>query len=150
MNLEVSDRLALTDLVHRYAAGVDDRELDSVVELFTEEGQLVLPDPPGRLEPVSVHRGHDAILSALSSLDSLIRTEHMIVGEVYTPEGAAAARGRVTCVAHHWSRSDEDIVDLVWHIRYDDHYERTPSGWRITHRRLTLNAIETGTARRLR
>ena len=32
MPLTVADRLALTDLVHRYAAAVDDRRFDDVVE----------------------------------------------------------------------------------------------------------------------
>ena len=52
MPLTVADRLALTDLVHRYAAAVDDRRFDDVVELFTSTAELVLPDPPRSLDPV--------------------------------------------------------------------------------------------------
>ena len=52
MKMSVADRLALTDLVHLYAAAVDDRRFDDVVELFTDTAELRLPDPPQHLEPV--------------------------------------------------------------------------------------------------
>ena len=35
-----ADRAALSDLVHRYAAGVDDRQFDSVAKLFTDTAEL--------------------------------------------------------------------------------------------------------------
>jgi hypothetical protein len=39
---------------------------------------------------------------------------------------------------------------VVWHLRYDDEYALTDSGWRISRRALTINAIETRPVRRLR
>ena len=39
---------------------------------------------------------------------------------------------------------------MVWHLRYDDEYRLTDAGWRIGRRALTVNAIETRPARRLR
>jgi hypothetical protein len=42
------------------------------------------------------------------------------------------------------------VTDLVWHLRYDDEYLRTASGWRIHGRALTINAVETRPVRRLR
>ena len=53
-------------------------------------------------------------------------------------------------IAHHWTRSGDQVTDLVWHLRYDDEYLRTPAGWRIHGRKLTINAIETRSVRRLR
>lgn len=151
MTLTASDRLALTDLVHLYAATVDDRRFRDVLELFTETAELRLPDPPGRLEPVLVHRGRDGVRAAMAALTAIDRTEHAIVGEVYAggtePDYAL---GRITCIAHHWTRRADQVTDLVWHLRYDDEYLRTASGWRIHGRALTINAIETRPARRLR
>ena len=83
MTLSAADRAALSDLVHRYAAGVDDRQFDSVVELFTEDAELILPDPPTTLEPVHRHRGRAEISAAIAAVAAIIRTEHAIVGEVY-------------------------------------------------------------------
>ena len=151
MSLSPSDRLALTDLVHLYASAVDDRRFDDVLELFTETAELRLPDPPRSLEPVRRHHGHDGVRSAMSALAGMTRTEHAIVGEVYaTGDNADYALGRITCIAHHWSTASDQITDLVWHLRYDDEYMRTRTGWRIHGRALTINAIEVRPVRRLR
>jgi hypothetical protein len=151
MTFGLEDRIALADVVHGYAAWVDDRRFDDAAGLFTESAELTLPDPPRLLDPVIVHRGRGAIRAALGAVAAVTRTEHAIVGEVYRGESADAATGRVTCVAHHWSRGDDAVVaDVVWHVRYDDGYVRTPSGWRIRARALTINAIETRPVRRLR
>ena len=151
MSLGISDRLAIADLVHLYAAAVDDRRFDDVLELFTHTAELRLPDPPRSLEPVRSHHGRDGVRAAMAALAGVARTEHAIVGEVYAAgERADDALGRITCIAHHWTSSDGQITDLVWHLRYDDEYVRTPSGWRIHGRALTINAIETRPVRRLR
>lgn len=155
MTLPASDHSALRDLVHRYAAGVDDHEFDSVTILFTEDAELSVPDPPDTLTPVHRHRGHLAIGAAVASVASVARTEHAIVGEVYDAGPQPdTARGRVACIAHHWTRREDqrrdEIIDVVWHLRYDDEYRRTEAGWRISCRTLTINAIETRPVRRLR
>jgi hypothetical protein len=141
----------VADLVHLYAAAVDDRRLGDVIELFTETAELRLPDPPRELEPVIVKRGRDGVRDAMEALRAVDRTEHAIVGEVYADgPGPGYALGRITCIAHHWTRSGDQVTDLVWHLRYDDEYLRTPAGWRIHGRKLTINAIETRPVRRLR
>jgi hypothetical protein len=149
--LGATDRAALTDLVHRYAAGVDDRQFDSVTALFTDTAELMLPEPPAALDPVHRHCGHAAIRTAIAAVAATIRTEHAIVGEVFDaglqPD---SARGRIVCVAHHWSQYGDQLTDVVWHLRCDDEYRRTDAGWRIAHRVLTINAIETRPVRRLR
>jgi hypothetical protein len=150
MTLTVADRSALTDLVHRYAAGVDDRQFDAVAKLFTATAELAVPDPPTALEPVHRHRGHTAIRAAVASVASVVRTEHAIVGEVYDiGPRPGIAHGRITCVAHHWSQDAGQLTDVVWHLRYDDEYRLTEAGWRIDRRVLTINAIETRPVRRL-
>ena len=85
MTLTIADRLALADLVHLYAAAVDDRRFDDVVELFTDTAELRLPDPPRSLEPVRHSRGRDGVRAAMAALAGVARTEHAIVGEVYAP-----------------------------------------------------------------
>jgi hypothetical protein len=152
MTLSAEDRAALSDLVHRYAARVDDRQFGYIAELFTDDAQLVLPDPPSALEPVLAHSGRTAIAEAVAVVASTIRTMHAIVGEVYD-DGARpdAARGRIACIAHHWVRHDDQLRDVTWHLRYADEYQRTPdAGWRIRRRELTIDAIDTRPARQVR
>ncbi|SEH79016.1 SnoaL-like domain-containing protein [Mycolicibacterium rutilum] len=151
MTLRIADRLAVADLVHLYASAVDDRRFDDVAELFTETAELRLPDPPRTLEPVRRHHGRDGVRTAMAALAAVTRTEHAIVGEVYAAaDEPDYALGRITCIAHHWTVSDGNPTDLVWHVRYDDEYLRTRAGWRIHGRALTINAIETRPLRRLR
>jgi SnoaL-like protein len=151
MTLPLADRLAVADLVHLYAAAVDDRRFGDVIELFTETAELRLPDPPHALDPVIVKQGKAGVDEAMAALQAVERTEHAIVGEVYAdgPEPGYAL-GRITCIAHHWTRTAEGVTDVVWHLRYDDEYLWIPAGWRIHGRRLTINAIETRPIRRLR
>jgi hypothetical protein len=149
MTLDAVDRLALSDLVHRYAAGMDDRRFEEVVALFANDATLSLPDPPRSLEPTAVHRGLGEIERAIGAVAAAVRTHHAVVGEVYTTE-PDGARGRISCIAHHWTRHDEKVTDVVWHLRYDDEYVRTETGWRFRGRTLTIDAIETRPVRRLR
>jgi SnoaL-like domain len=149
--LGATERAALSDLVHRYAAGIDDRKFDSVAILFTKGAELRLPDPPTTLEPVHQHRGHAAITAAITAVAATIRTQHTIAGEVYDAgPRLGTARGRIACVAHHWIQQEDQIRDVVWHLRYDDQYQRVDGEWRICGRALTINAIETRPARQVR
>ncbi|ORW91014.1 hypothetical protein AWB92_19365 [Mycobacterium sp. IEC1808] len=150
MTLSAADRAALSELVHRYAAHVDDRQFDSVATLFTATAELTVPDPPDALEPVHSHRGREAIGAAVAAVAAVTRTEHAIVGEVYDGTAHGTAAGRVACIAHHWSHRGDEVLDVVWHLRYDDEYRLTDAGWRISRRALSINAIETRPVRRLR
>jgi 3-phenylpropionate/cinnamic acid dioxygenase small subunit len=150
MTLSANDRTALSDLAHRYAANVDDRQFDSAAQLFMTTAELAVPEPPAALEPMRSHRGQEAIAVALAAVATVTRTEHAIVGEVYDEaDRPGAARGRIACIAHHWSQRGDEVVDVVWHLRYDDDYALTDAGWRISRRALTINAIEIRPVRRL-
>jgi hypothetical protein len=151
MTLNIYDRTALAELVHGYAAAIDDRRFDDAADLFTDTAELQLPDPPQFLEPIRHHTGREEIRSALEAVAAVLRTQHAIVGELYTGGGDANhAHGRIACEAHHWTQHGEGISDVVWHLRYDDEYVRTGPGWRIQLRALTINAIETRPMRRVR
>ena len=132
--LSVTDRAALSDLVHRYAANVDDRQFDSVAELFAPTAELTVPEPPAALRPVHSHRGRPAIAAAVAAVAQTERTQHAIVGEVYgvlSEEGPRPAPrcGRIACIAHHFSERADELIDVVWHLRYDDEYDApTPAG----------------------
>src|SRR6204780_1728972 len=79
VSLSVNERAALGDLVHRYAAGVDDRQFYSVTALFAADAELIVPEPPATLEPIHSHRGEQAIAAAVAAVTQVTRTEHAIV-----------------------------------------------------------------------
>ena len=137
--MTVDDRLALRDLVEHYALHVDRRALDDLVELFTADGVLVVPRPPDTLTPTHERRGRDAIRTAMSALERYAFTLHAVVGHVVdAADGAHAATGVVTCLAHHVL---EDRV-IVWGLHYDDDYVQDDGVWRFARRALTVDWIE--------
>jgi ketosteroid isomerase-like protein len=147
-SLDPADRHALHDLVHRYAAAVDDQDADAVTDLFTADATLVVPDPPGRLDAFVEHHGPDGVRAALAALGQFRRTVHEVTGVVIDPDGDGA-RGRISGVAHHYLERDGALTDIRWRLRYVDRYVRTRPGWRIARRAVTVLAIETSPARQV-
>ncbi len=152
MTLSADDRVALSDLVHRYAARVDDRQFDLAADLFMPDAELVLPDPPAILEPVRQQHGRVAIGAAIATVASTLRTQHAIVGQVFDADPRPGiARGRIACVAHHWVRHEEQTRDVTWYLRYEDEYQSTAGAqWRIRRRALMIEAIDTRPIRQVR
>ncbi|MFT4082131.1 MAG: nuclear transport factor 2 family protein [Nocardioides sp.] len=135
------------ELAQRYAAAIDEGDLDAAAGLFAEDAVLLLPEPPRELEPIHRHEGRQAIRQALSSVFDVRATIHELTGQVVDTD-AARASGRVSCVAHHYlddhDRPDrsETAIDLVWRVRYDDEYIHRGGRWLIAARALTVLAVE--------
>ncbi|WP_052583857.1 nuclear transport factor 2 family protein [Saccharomonospora iraqiensis] len=147
--LTTADRFALADLPARYARYVDDRRWQAALELFTDDAEFVLPDPPRTLAPTLVHRGHAGIADVLTALEAVPVTFHALVGEVVDagPEPGTAT-GTVACEAHHLlDPGPGDTTDLVWHLRYTDVYRRVGDTWLFTRRALRLAWAETRAVR---
>ncbi|GAA3093629.1 nuclear transport factor 2 family protein [Streptosporangium carneum] len=149
--LTAEDRGLLADLVARYALFADNQDIAALARLFTDDGVLVLPEPPKTLGPALTHTGHDEILRAMSSLERIPVTFHALVGQVFDagPEPLTAT-GTVACAAHHLTARAGEPSDLVWHLRYRDRYRREGGTWRIAHRAIQIDWIETRPVRRWR
>ncbi|MBE1530844.1 nuclear transport factor 2 family protein [Actinomadura algeriensis] len=147
--LTAGDRIDLRDLVARYALHADRRDLHALGGLFAPDATLVLPDPPADLGPVRTHTGRDAIVRALSTLNDVPVTSHELAGEVFDAEGETAT-GHVACVAHHITEHEGKLTDLAWHLHYTDAYIRQDGTWRIAHRALQIDWIETRPVRKAR
>lgn len=118
-------------LSHKYAAAVDARDWDAGAALFTEDGVLVVPDPPEHLGPTTSNEGRAEIRRALAMLEATDSTRHEVAG--------FDNNGRVECVAHHVMGNR--CID--WHLHYVDTYELTPEGWRIARRELHIDRLGT-------
>ena len=71
MTLGTGDRIALGDLVARYALYADRRDIDAMAGLFTEDAVLVLPSAPDELDPVRTFTGRAEIAATLSVLNGV-------------------------------------------------------------------------------
>ena len=141
--LTAADRLDLVDLVHRYAAAVDERAWAAAAALFVPAGRLVVPDPPASMSPTRVAVGGPAIRAVLEPLADLALTVHHVTGSTWTVDGTDHARGRSTCLALHVERG-EKAPSWTWHLVYADHAVRTAAGWLLAERELHLRLVERG------
>ena len=136
----VEDRLAISDLVHAYAQGVDRRDADAVAALFAPDGTFVAYATPGATEPTSRSRGQAEIAKAIGTARYYRQTTHTIGNHLATVAGDRAT-GETRCVAYHVLGDEGTETLLVWHIRYLDVFARTQDGWRFEDRELRVDLV---------
>ena len=109
----LADRLAIVDLLHRYATGLDTKDWDLLASGFTADGV--------------------ADYGALGGLDA---SQHIITNEVIELDGDRAT-ARCYFQAQHVFTGAEGGDNFLVGGTYDDEIVRTVDGWRIRHRTLT-------------
>ena len=134
---ELSDRIEIVDLLHRYATGLDTRDWELLASVFTADGVADYSS----LE-LGVNEGPDAIVDlcrgALSGLDA---TQHIISNEAIEVDGDRA-RARCYFQAQHVFRGAPGGDNFIVAGTYEDALVRTPAGWRIERRTLTPTWLE--------
>ncbi len=121
----LADRGAIHDVLLRYAAAVDDKDLERVAACFAPDAAYA-----GAL-------GDGTIADALPRLAAAMRryaaTTHRIGPQQITVHGDLA-RARTDCIAYH-VRVDGGQQTVA--VTYDDTLARHADGWRIVARRAT-------------
>jgi ketosteroid isomerase-like protein len=130
----IADRLALADLVARYAQTVDSRDDDGLQALFAPGAVVVIPaalaGPGGntRIAPADL----------LASTARFERTRHIVHQQLATVTGDTA-RAETYGQAHHVYRRGDERRDSAIEVRYQDEFVRTEDGWRFSGRELVLD-----------
>lgn len=119
---EIDDRIAIRELLLRYARGVDARDLPLVASCFT-------PDAPyrGALASGTIA---DALAALLTAMRRYTATRHAITGHSLELDGDTA-QSSADCTAQHWL---PDGACRTVGVRYRDELRRGPDGWRIARR----------------
>jgi ketosteroid isomerase-like protein len=126
---EIADRLALRELVDRYARIPDQRDFALVDRVFSDDAVLVGPG--------FELRGREQIRSGMRGIERYAATLHAMHNHLVEIEGDHA-EGETVCTASHLHEVEGRKVKLDWGIRYRDRYRRERLGWRIVHRELEL------------
>lgn len=125
MSLTSDDRLAIQDLLARHGHLVDDGALDRLGELFTDDVVYDLTPLGG-----AVLVGIDAIAASARELGDQNPVAHLVSNVLVSEQGGAVtARSKFLGV-----RRDGSVGSGV----YDDVLRRTPDGWRIARRGVSL------------
>ena len=113
-------------------------------DLFTDDGELWVPDLAGGGAPTIRRAGRDQLSAIPSGLSRYHVTHHAVRESTYRVSGRTAT-GEVNGVAHHLlAPGDGGLggLDVIWYLRYVDDYVATDRGWRIGRRVLHLRGIE--------
>ncbi len=123
----IEDEMSIRSLVGRYAIAIDDRDIDSVVASFAEDGELVR----GEVHAV----GHQALRTSYEEVRRVNRLSiHSHHHHLIDWEDDDHARG---LVAGH-SEVVTGQVSLQNAFRYHDRYVRTPTGWKLARREVVF------------
>lgn len=121
----LADRVELSDLIHRYAMAVDDRDYDTLEALYAEEATFVgrTASPVGRAAVVDYLRTTQAVNGV---------TVHCPTSQVVKFNGPDQATGVVVSSAQ--LDVEGDMTYLVF--RYHDEYVRRDGRWQFARREL--------------
>ena len=129
---EIEDRLAIGELIARYGFRIDDRDMDAIADLFTEDACLRSSD--GTQNAV----GREAVLDNLHARFSVLGPSNHYTHDreiVFDPDDPNRATGLVISHAEMSRRGEARVVC----IRYHDEYRRCDDGlWRFRSRVLSL------------
>jgi hypothetical protein len=131
---EQTVRIALRELVDRYASAVDRKQIAEVAALFTTEGELLI-HAPGEADPRSAYRGRAEITRALGGLDRYPVTFHLVGNQLLDVGAGSQASGETYCQASHLYEADGEQRIHVLSIRYEDTFVYETDRWRFAVRR---------------
>ena len=130
-NLE--DRIALQDLLLRYAAGVDDCDMGQYRACFADDVEIV----GFGAEPIV---GADAwVASVVSQLEAFGSTQHMLGPQLATVDGDFAS-ARTDVQALHYFRDRPDTTLTLWATYFTD-FCRIGGCWKISRHELVQRGM---------
>jgi ketosteroid isomerase-like protein len=134
---------SLAGLALGYAAAVDALDGSAFADLFTDDGELWVPDLAAGGEPTIRRVGRGQLERIPSGLARYHATHHAVRAATYEVAGDTAT-GEVLGVAHHLLATEghDGGTDVTWLLRYVDDYVDLGGRWRIGRRVLHLRGIE--------
>lgn len=126
-------RIAVTDILQRYARGVDRRDWDLVRSCYHHDAT----DDHG------VYRGDvEGFIAYFAKVArTFAGTFHFMGSSTFDVHAdAGVVVGETYCLAHHWAAFDDaGANDLVMAARYLDRFERRSGSWRIAARTVLVD-----------
>jgi ketosteroid isomerase-like protein len=126
----LEDRFELRELVARYGIAIDDRDIDSLTELFTPDARFRSQD--GVMNAL----GREAVLEQFRGRFSALKATNHIAHDLILTFGGDpnTVSGLVTSHAEVWRNGRA----LIAAIRYSDTYRKHEDRWRFADRLLAF------------
>jgi hypothetical protein len=139
---EAADRLAIRELVERYAHCADRRDASGQMALFRADTHFVVymnaKDPAPSMELHS----REALAPVFADLNQYAATMHFVGQSTISTLSGDRARGEAYCIAHHLTIDGEKRRMMVAYLRYLDSFVKTDGEWLFAERRLYVDWIE--------
>lgn len=121
----------IRDLTHRYCSRVDGFDLEGVLGVYSDDAVLDLESlGMGRFEGQEALRGFYQ-----GSIDGMESQAHVAANHLIELDGPDAAHGTHYVIA---IANLKDGTKIHVHGLHTDTYRRTPSGWKIASRALSM------------
>ena len=131
---EREDRQDISDLLLRYATGIDRRDWVLFRTVFTDDCELDYGE-------IGVWKGVDAVTDFMEQVHAMAgHTMHRMSNQVITVDGDTA-EARTYVDALIMAGDNKSGVNAIGF--YDDEIVRTADGWRIARRRFTAVRVTT-------
>jgi 3-phenylpropionate/cinnamic acid dioxygenase small subunit len=131
----ITDRTAITEVLYTYARLVDERDFAAVAGVFTDDCLAEYG-----LREDDTMRSAAAVVGWLTrQLADGTATSHHISNVLIAFTDTDNAE--TTSYVHAWHGIAGAPVDPIVLARYVDRFVRTPTGWRIAHRRMFAHGL---------
>ncbi|MCA0243468.1 MAG: nuclear transport factor 2 family protein [Proteobacteria bacterium] len=146
----ITDRLAIEDLIVRYAEATDSLDADGYVSVFADDAEIALPNgavlAAGREQIAAVARTNTTRFSLSGSNHSVMRH---VVTNLRLRVGNDEAEGRyyVMTLAHDAGAKKPELLGFG---RYEDRFVRHEGQWRVARRVMHYDWGNDGLAQQLR
>ena len=126
---EISDRMEIQDMLYRYADIIDRQNIDELRQVFTADAHIDYSAFNG-----SVGDLESSIAFLKQALPAFSNTQHLNANIQITVDGDKGT-GRVMCFNPMEMPAGDEKTLFMLGLWYEDEYQRSPDGWRISLRR---------------
>jgi 3-phenylpropionate/cinnamic acid dioxygenase small subunit len=126
--VNVADRLAVSDVLIRYATAQDTRDWELLASCFTDDARL-------DYDTSGVFGRDDFVAHSRAGLARMKATQHSVTNHVIEVDGDRA-RSTSYVIAQHVRQDD---VTFTLGGTYHDDFVRSGNGWRIASRRFVTS-----------
>lgn len=131
----MADRAAIQDVMLKYAAGVDERDLNLYRSCFADNVEIV---NFGSQTYQGIDSWADYVWAALEKYQA---TQHMLGPSLITLDGGKASV-RTDVQALHFLKEAESKTFILW-ATYKTEMQRLQDDWKITHHTLHVTGTKT-------
>ena len=134
MSSDLADRIAVQDVMLRYAATVDEKDYEGYKALFTEDVRVV------GMGPEEMHGIEEYYPWWKDALDKYDATQHML-SPTYAEISGNEAKTRTDVQAVHYPKGEAEITVTLW-ATYKTNMRRVDGEWKISHHELVARGMK--------